>query len=308
MSMHLRDKPPSLRKLDPSVPDELADLVHEMLAKEPDARPRMADVVSTLEELGAYRTRRMAPVRAAGASGTQDRPRAPFLTLQQAFGQTFQSQQAKRFTIAIGLAVLLVLASAVLLFHDGTPNPASNPPVTDQVSWTIESAPPGAAILSADSGELLARTPWQRAAPRESGQLRVELRLEGYESTTVVLSRSQSIQQKILLSPIAQPGRAASPLPAGRSEPGSDGARPAGTSEQAQTLIRCDLSSRPRGATVIRSEDGKELGTTPLKLDAQVPGKQLKVTLKLAGYQDASVILDKDTSARQIIALSRKKK
>src|SRR5947209_3380037 len=57
LSMHLRDQPTPLRKLDKAIAEDLADFVHRMLAKEPNERPEMSVVVTELESLGAQRSR-----------------------------------------------------------------------------------------------------------------------------------------------------------------------------------------------------------------------------------------------------------
>lgn len=56
MIMQMSKQPPALRDLAPAVPLELADFVHRTLAKDPNARPTMRQVVDALEQLGAMRT------------------------------------------------------------------------------------------------------------------------------------------------------------------------------------------------------------------------------------------------------------
>lgn len=53
ISMHLRDLPTPLRKLDKTISKDLATLVERMLAKQPAQRPEMREVVSALAALGA---------------------------------------------------------------------------------------------------------------------------------------------------------------------------------------------------------------------------------------------------------------
>ena len=53
MAMHIYEKPTPIRDLDPSIPEELATLVHALLAKDAAERPPMAQVVQALEQLRA---------------------------------------------------------------------------------------------------------------------------------------------------------------------------------------------------------------------------------------------------------------
>src|SRR5262249_38313160 len=46
--MHMSDPPPTLHRLVPTLPHELATLVNRMLAKEPAARPSMHEVAAVL--------------------------------------------------------------------------------------------------------------------------------------------------------------------------------------------------------------------------------------------------------------------
>lgn len=56
MAKHIYEAPVPLRQEKSEVPEELAGLVHAMLAKQPSARPTMAGIVKKLERLGARRT------------------------------------------------------------------------------------------------------------------------------------------------------------------------------------------------------------------------------------------------------------
>ncbi len=53
MAMHIYEKPTPIRELDPSIPEDLAELIHSLLAKESAERPPMAQVVQVLEQLRA---------------------------------------------------------------------------------------------------------------------------------------------------------------------------------------------------------------------------------------------------------------
>ena len=44
LAMHMFSKPPPLKELAPWIPDDLAEFIHQLLAKEPEARPTMLEV------------------------------------------------------------------------------------------------------------------------------------------------------------------------------------------------------------------------------------------------------------------------
>src|SRR5262249_14763049 len=80
MAMHLRATPPPPRELWPDIPPELEDLLLAMLAKSPDQRPTMVEVVRRLEAGRGGRPRpRRPPTRrsrsaAAAAAGPGPTP------------------------------------------------------------------------------------------------------------------------------------------------------------------------------------------------------------------------------------------
>ncbi len=303
MSMHMRDKPPPVQKLDPSIPEELAELVHRMLAKDPEARPNMDEIVGELEALGAYRTRRVSPLRANAAAANAERPKSKTrsaLTTTGGLGQTLNSANGRRFMVAISIAALLVVASAVLLFNDaGGPALNSSP---ETVQWEVDSDPPGALLVRADNNEVLGTTPFRRSESRRAGGLRVNLRLSGYLDTTVILNYGQSTRQKIplQLKPADSPPPSPPPQPSGEPAQAST-TKPAPVSGR----VHLTLSSDPRGAEVFREGAAQSIGKTPLKLDEELHGAPLKLFLRLEGYQEASVLLDPSSGARQSVSLQR---
>lgn len=56
IAAHIYAAPPALRSHDPGIPDEVEGLVYRLLAKQADARPRMAEVAAALEALGVKAT------------------------------------------------------------------------------------------------------------------------------------------------------------------------------------------------------------------------------------------------------------
>ena len=90
IAAHIYAAPRSPRQYDPGIPDDVEELVFRLLAKQPDARPRMKEVAATLEALGVKSTgvlssviplpavlpgvdaasRRSPPIRCGGMRGT----------------------------------------------------------------------------------------------------------------------------------------------------------------------------------------------------------------------------------------------
>ena len=62
MAMHIYEKPTFIKELDPSVPDELANLIHALLAKDAQERPPMAQVVQALEQLRSIHSGAVGPI------------------------------------------------------------------------------------------------------------------------------------------------------------------------------------------------------------------------------------------------------
>lgn len=198
ISMHLRDRPPSLRKLDKTIAAQLSDLVQAMLSKEPALRPEMTDIVQQLEALGAHRTRRGAappaeeevkpPAQSDIEFAKTRLAEAPIPS--QATGQSVNPLGGRQYLIAVGAAAALVLVSAAALFSDFWPDSAPPPPKpTPVVTWMIDSEPQGAELLLADSNAVLGHTPWYRSAAAHDGTLRINVRLPGYRDSTVLLNQ-----------------------------------------------------------------------------------------------------------------------
>lgn len=77
VSMHLRDTPAPLRTRRPEVPQPVAELVEQMLAKTPVLRPSMAQVYDRLQALPAALRCDQVPVRRAEAAAPPARQRVP---------------------------------------------------------------------------------------------------------------------------------------------------------------------------------------------------------------------------------------
>ena len=77
IAMHLYMAPTPLRELDPTLSPDLTQLIHAMLAKSPDERPTMAEVMKQLEALGASRSIPPVALLTAGAVSHPDKTPPP---------------------------------------------------------------------------------------------------------------------------------------------------------------------------------------------------------------------------------------
>jgi len=93
-----------------------------------------------------------------------------------------------------------------------------------------------------------------------------------------------------LAVPRVPPGEVEAPAPA-----------PAPAAAAPRTLA---LDSRPSGARVVRTRDGRELGRPPLELAAPSSG-ELSLMLTLPGHQDTVVRLRPDSSTLPVVQLTR---
>ncbi len=316
ISMHLRDKPPSLRKLDRTIPPGLADLVAAMLAKEPTQRPDMIAVVQQLESLGAHRTRRVPALKievepetpSLGFADTrhgQPEPNVP----SQATGQPERRLGNHQYALALALATLLVAGSALLLFADVWPSesPAQARPT---VTWMIDSEPQGAQLAQLGDQKVLGTTPWYRREAAKDGSLRLLLKLPGYRDSTVIVNLSENSNQKVVLEKLREPEPAtpallAAPTQTAGSAAGPVASAPTRPGPAPSVEKRWQVGSRPEGALVVRVSDGKILGKTPWA-HSQLPSSEiLRLSLQLPGYQPMPVLLDLSESSQQTMTLQR---
>src|SRR5262249_39805599 len=113
LSMHLRDRPPSLRKHPKAIPAPLADLVASMLDKEPQDRPAMLEVAQQLEALGAHRASQPPPSGETRISETvlavASTPDVGGLPVPPLARRTPHPERGKhRIALALGLGLLLL--------------------------------------------------------------------------------------------------------------------------------------------------------------------------------------------------------
>lgn len=295
ISMHLRDQPPSLRKLDKGIPAALSDLVAGMLKKQPTERPEMLEVVEQLEALGAHRSALALPSPPTASMVAElevAKTQAAFTPPSTARSATITASiDRHRLPLLLGLLGVLVLGCAgflFLAFRRSSPPPSVS---SSAVTFMIDSEPPGAEIIRIDSGEVVGHTPWFRSDKPRDELLRLHLRLSGFYDSTVIINQAQNSNQKVTLERQA------------KSEP-STPAVVAGTGLVARRM-RWIVSSQPVGAEVILANDGQVLGKTPWTHEQEPENGVLKIFLQLPGYTRTSVLLDLSEGSRQTIILLR---
>ena len=229
IGMHLFKSPPLLCEVAPSVPAGLADLVQGLLAKSRDARPTMEELRVEFERMVRAGSAEpsagiLARLDLPSESAEKPRHRRAATTLGGSNGQSQLKgrRPSRRWLMAGGtLGMLLVGLAATLAlrapsrnpepkpspkaqvnpgpeFHDkAMPTQASSPPsapASGRVRWSITSQPSGAEIIRTADGELLGKTPWEGIPSAGSGALKVQVRLNGFETEPLTLDNGLGIK------------------------------------------------------------------------------------------------------------------
>ena len=149
MMMHANDPVPDVRTLRPETPDWLADLVHSLLAKNPDDRPAgAASVAAALAARESLAGAATTVLPAAGAATTQRLdavPPPPPLAPPTSAGPPVR-QETSPWVWVLGTVAVVAIALLLwaLLKGNGAPDPTSTPSATPSTSQPAQSsqAPP----------------------------------------------------------------------------------------------------------------------------------------------------------------------
>lgn len=185
---------PELSKSGEKVPEMLRRLVAACLEKDPEKRPQsMGEVVSAIDEvLGAL----AGPAPEAAAAPPK--------------------KASIRLLAAGGVALALVGALAFFAFRPAPPPPplvvvqpappvAVQPSLPTEVEATVESAPPGAAVVRIDTGEALGTTPFTTRLKYAPGEVAIRLELAGHEPVESKLQTDKSTAVSLMLRPLPPP-------------------------------------------------------------------------------------------------------
>ena len=152
----------------------------------------------------------------AGGSLSVDAQRALGLasTFGQGVGETGGPRRERRRLQLI--VASLALSALVLGFwvlrrsaadRSVQPEPAmaavpAPPPPPKPVTAHIESKPPGASVIDAQSHVVLGKTPWERQSPPQEGTLTLKLHLSGYQDQTVRIQQDSDEHAAVTLTPL----------------------------------------------------------------------------------------------------------
>lgn len=231
IAAHLFSRPRPIAELVP-LPVPLSELVHQLLHKDPQQRPRMVEVAASLEqvELQISSTER-AEIRLAPSSRTGTG--ADLVVAEPS--ESLIAKRPRRW-MRHGAALFLVLCAVVLLwFAEKRPSgqrPVANIPLTTTsqpsvvtpatvvtapaqpsapvaphpligatqlVQWEIRSEPVGALVRLAANNQILGQTPLLFSQPKAEGTSAIFVELPGYVAQQLQLSLAVDQSQRITL-------------------------------------------------------------------------------------------------------------
>jgi len=193
MAMHIKEPAPPVDSLKREIPSELADLIGRMLRKIPAERPSMRQVTETIEAM-------------------MPQPGSGVIPVFQV-AEMNRKRRIQLYGLGGGLVLLAAGLTAAVLVNrpvavpKPVPVPAAEVPLAQpqpsnlarQISWSIETIPPGAEVIQDSTGKSLGKTPWKLELLPSSGTLMVTLRLDGYfkKPLSLDLSRNENLRESL---------------------------------------------------------------------------------------------------------------
>jgi serine/threonine-protein kinase len=284
---HLHDPAPRASSLEATVPAGLDDLVAEMLAKNPDQRPRsMADVVARLAEPAAPAPGRVATQLMTGGKPAAPAPAgaSPAPVGQNAPVSAAPGTTAGRPAAKDGSAAAVLGASAAAA--------ATRAGFAGRDAQVLGRS--GDTTLGSSAAELAAVEGDEAPARSSSRRTGLFIALAGVAvligGGAVLFGRSGDRR--------AGGSSAASPAPAPAVLPAPAPAVPPPAPEPA----RIAFTSQPSGAAVWVGAETAPRGTTPLTLELPAGAPPTQVVLRAEGREPATLTLDgKDRSSRHVV-------
>ena len=284
MAMHIYEPPPNLRELEPSVPEDLAGLVHQLLEKNPAMRPTMLQVAQSLEALKAIHSTGMlasGELRALASSGM----------LSGAYGPISQGPSTPA---------------------PSTPIPLTPAPITGHAGATAQGLGPVRISRTGDSGS---QASMASASVSSSALLTLSqvggsshanqpVLSNGTNSVSQTLgpaeAQNESSRRRSALVPIITVagsvllGAALFGIVALRQSDTKDGHAPDAppTTSMPAHKVTWSIQSDPPGATVVRATDQRTLGRTPWRSEQPASQGSVVLILRLPGYADRVVTID----------------
>ncbi len=221
MAMHMFAEPAPLGGVNSSLPPDLLQLVHAMLAKEPMERPSMSQVVGAIDHLVGAIAATPLPCQAQRAfSVPEPQSRGLSSTLGQAAAQSGAPRSAaaagpRRWLLWAGLALAVLIwrtkstevAPSVLPPNLTVSPPASplpklmaSPALAARVRWSVDSEPSGAQVVEAEGGQVLGVAPWQIERPASVGSVALLLRHPGFAARRIELPAGADATRREILA------------------------------------------------------------------------------------------------------------
>lgn len=284
MAMHIYEPPPPLRGFEPSVPEDLAALVHQLLEKSPAARPSMAQVTQRLEQLRAIHATgplQSAELRAFNPSGNLSSAAIPAITPAPATPIPLSGG-------AHSQPVLMGQAARPGSHGEQGIDPRLNGPLNQSNSGislhqTGTGLPAGSA--SGPSPNSVSQTLGGTAGTVEAGRTSRSPVVAGL-MIAASIGGAALLVSLLIPRPMTGPGK------------GNNGTGEQSGSTPVRNVV-WTIGTEPADVSVIRATDQKELGKTPWRSE-QAPGTgSLFLILRRPGFADRVVTID--TSANAMI-------
>ncbi|HNI60512.1 MAG TPA: serine/threonine-protein kinase, partial [Pseudomonadota bacterium] len=261
MAMHIYEKPTPIRELDPSIPEDLADLIHSLLAKAAAERPPMAQVVQVLEQLRALHSSavgigssgvgQVSAVFQVQSSGSH--PSGLTGIGQSQVGMVGQSQVGRSQVGMSGQSQVGMVGQSQV----GIGSQSQVAPLPGS------SSQPG---LSNSAATTLGQSAAQLGPQKSRGALWAGLLAVGLGVAAVAFVGARTLRKPEVTTPPIR-------------------------------TVRFSIQSEPPGARVVRVTDHREIGKTPWTSNQPAGNGHLIVVLKLDGYAEKVVSLDQSESS-----------
>jgi|266.fasta.fasta_contig_123_35327_length_1901_multi_5_in_1_out_0_1 predicted Ser/Thr protein kinase len=281
MAMHIYHEPPKLREIEPKVPPKVEELVLQMLLKKADERPSMADVVARLGQLGGQSL-------ATGAM--------PILRLQD-IQQAQQMMAQQGGQMQSGGYPMMQMQAAMMQggypgmqqgmhgqqgMHHGYPQGQQG-----------HSGPHGGQVINPAPAEAPGPNTSSRPSLLGVGQTHDPTKMGGARSGVkrlLIPVTMATVLSVIGIVFVLRTGNG-DPPPARVTKPA------------APKQVVWEIKTDPPGVQIIRTSDDSVLGQTPWRSEQSPVGGKVGVILRLAGYQDKTVVLERDQDFNQEIKL-----
>jgi serine/threonine-protein kinase len=291
MAMHIYEPPPPLREFEPAVPEDLANLVHALLEKNPANRPPMQHVAQALEQL-----------KAVHSTGLLASGELHLLASGGLLSGNYSPITPHPSTPAPMTPI--PMTPAPLAGHAGATAQGLGPVRITGNSESMSAMRSGAASVS--SSGLLTLSQVGTSGPSQpvlnSGPNSVSQTLGPAEAQVgnATPKRNAGFAIGIVAGSILL-GAALFGLVALRHDDNKDGNLPAneGTTSlpSSANKVTWTVTSEPAGATVVRATDQRILGKTPWRSEQPHSNGSVVLILRLPGYADRVVTIDQTANA-----------